>query len=147
MEKKGAISIFLVLIILSSILLITGIISYLMIGEIKIARDTGFSSSAYQAADSGVEFALWARKTGIGISEIQDDFIAIIDCPCLNPEESGACDCAGDTCWMCLGSNTCWFPVNDCSYCLDLEEGGGKIVHIKSIGKCKDIRRAIEVSY
>ena len=104
--------------------MVTALLSYLMMGEIKMTGQTGSSTKAYQAADSGMEWALLARKEGKRIADLGLTL---------------------DT--MCGGNNPNWFHIDDCSYCLELGEEGGQINYFKSVGKCGKVRRAIEVTY
>lgn len=126
MEQKAAISIYLVLIVLMGVLMIATAIASFMLLQQKMSIETGLSSKAYQAADSGMEFALLVGKQGKTIEDLTSEF--------------------GQG-WMCSEENARWFSVNDCSYCLDLQEEGGKITNFKSIGRCGSVQRAIQVTY
>lgn len=134
MESKGSVAIYFVLVILSGVLLITGILSYLMVGEMKLARDVGFSSGAYQAADSGMEFILLAKKNSEKdtLDEFENFYSSL---PSFNATNHN---------WMCSGVDIYWWPVGNCYYCLDIN---GPITDIQSIGKCGEVRRAIRVTY
>lgn len=139
MGQKAAISIYLVLIVLIGVLMIAMAISSFMLLQQKMAIETGLSNKAYQAADSGMEWALRGAKEGKDISGLREEL--------LNEGHIGV---AEGTDWLCSGENPYWIKMDSCSYCLYLEENGDitpKIVKFKSIGKCGNVRRAIEVEY
>ena len=62
MKQKAAISIYLVIIILMGVLMIATAVSSFMLLQQKMSVETGLSAQAYQAADSGIEWALKEKK-------------------------------------------------------------------------------------
>jgi Tfp pilus assembly protein PilV len=98
--KKGAISILLAVLILTSVFIIVFGLSGIMLKQIRMSGQASDSVKAYQAADSGIEWALYQVKQGI----------------------------AG-------------------SYCLEITAGTQDDPEgIKSIGKVRQVRRAVEVA-
>jgi hypothetical protein len=140
MKTKGSVAIYFVLIIIVGVLLIVSVLSYLMIGEMKMSRDIGLSGSAYQAADSGMEFILAAKKTYTTRTAFAEYYYTI-DPANFDKGESGTPPKPN---WICSGSHTYWWAVGNCSYCLEFDE---VISTITSIGRCGEIRRAVQTTY
>ena len=119
--KKGTISILLTILILSVILLIALGLSDIMLKQIKMSGQASDSIKAYQAADSGIEYALHQVKQGNPIpnDKLCDNCTLGSDCP----------------------------EIDGSSYCLEITNGDQTNPKaIKSIGKAGKVRRAIEVA-
>ena len=76
-KKQSGTTLILSIIILSLILVISLTASKIMVSETKMTSNTSDSIQAYQAADAGIEYALYRIKQG-------DDEISTIvaNCPC-----------------------------------------------------------------
>ena len=145
MKQKAAVSIYFVLIVLIGVLMIAMAISSFMLLQQKMSIETGLSSKAYQAADTGMERVLLAKKSigdqNFTLSYFRGDFVTGLATE-FNVQLSQN--------WMCSEDETVWFPVDssgECSFCLEAVGDGGIITKLKSIGKCKNVQRAIEVFY
>jgi Tfp pilus assembly protein PilX len=66
--KKGAISILLAVLILTSVFIIVFGLSGIMLKQIRMSGQASDSVKAYQAADSGIEWALYQVKQGIAMA-------------------------------------------------------------------------------
>lgn len=119
-KQKGAISLILVILILSVFLVISLAMAVLLLKQITMSIQAGDSVGAYQAADSGIEYALY-QKYEKG-AKSADDFFEVA--------------CASKN-WSAVG--------NDGAFCLEIIVEEGQIVGLKSIGKFRNVRRAIEV--
>lgn len=119
-KQKGAISLIVVVLLLSSFLIIALAIASLLFKQIIMSVQLSDSVGAYQAADSGIEYALYQKfRQGVKTS---DDFF---DVACV------------------LGN---WSPVGTTgAFCLEVAIEDEEIVGIKSIGKFNKVRRAIEI--
>ena len=113
------------------VLMIATAISSFMLLQQKMSIETGLSTKAYQAADTGAEWILFQinKKGNDTVAKIQGDF-----------------DNSGLT-FLCSQGG---ILIDGCSYCFiipDPEEVGGKISAINSIGKCGQVERAIEITF
>lgn len=118
-REKGAISIIMAILILSIILIIVLSMSGVVLKQIKASAQIDGSIKAYQAADSGIERALFFSQHG---NPIPDDFI---------------CDK-----WRSVGDSS-----GGAQYCIEIVEGTAQDPErIKSTGRVNKIRRAVEVS-
>jgi hypothetical protein len=120
-KQVGSISLFLTILILAGVLIIAFGISSIILKQIKMSGQAGQSVKAYQAADSGIEWALYQISQG---NSIADDHLCSnctlgIDCP----------------------------EVNGGSYCLKIIQGTTENPEIiKAIGRVGQARRAAEVT-
>lgn len=129
-NQKG-IALMMTLLILSSVLIVSLGIAAILERSLMISMISGPSSVAYLAAESGAEKALWkGRKTDI-IEKILYNtcFTNCIDF------DNGTCN---DTNYISLGT--------DSSYCATYAYADPDNTFIV-IGKYKNIRRSIEVTY
>jgi len=114
--QKGA-SLLLTLLVLTAILTIAFGVTALMMGELKISRETFESFKAYSAAEAGVEKALYEERHGSGAVSVGN--------PPKCSSESGA---------ECISTNNCFSISIDGN-------------NITSYGCYKGTRRAIEASW
>lgn len=118
-QKKG-ISILLVVLVMSVVLSISFGISSLLIQQIKMMRELGFSVNAFYAADSGIERTLDNLYIPSDLDERSVIAGAAFEVVVCNP---------GEVC----GNVTC--PAENENFC------------IKSAGNYLGTRRAIEIQY
>jgi hypothetical protein len=147
MKQKAAVSIYFVLIVLIGVLMIAMAISSFMLLQQKMSIETGLSSKAYQAADTGMERVLLAKKS---IESEDQQFTLSYFLGGFATTLAAEFNIQLSQNWMCSGNETVWFPVDssgECSFCLEAAEGEGVITNLKSIGRCKNVQRAIEVAY
>ena len=116
--QKGA-ALLLTLLILTVILTIAFGVTTLMIGELKISRETFESLKAYSAAEAGIERALYEERYGSGASNVG------------NPPE-----CSSESGAECIDASN--------SNCYSISVDGSNIT---SYGCYKGTRRAIGVSW
>jgi len=112
----------LTLLILTTVLVIAFSVTTIMIGELKISRETYSSLRAYSAAETGIERALYDERRGEGASDIGNP-------PDCSPGTPGV---------VCIDTDNC--------YSVDFESSPSSVVII-SYGCYRGARRAIEVSY
>ncbi|MEK7627694.1 MAG: hypothetical protein AAB397_03880 [Patescibacteria group bacterium] len=120
-REKGAVGLLLSFIILSIIFIISVGMATVRLVEIQLAYDVFESVVAYQAADSGIEYALNELQIDLTGSAIG----AIVGVFCDNYDK---------------------VAVGDGFYCLDLTYAGLDVASVKSIGMFKDTRRAVEIN-
>lgn len=116
-KQRGAVSLLLTILILAGILIIALAVSKIMLSEIRISGLAADSIKAYQAADSGLEWALYQIKIG--------------QIPNLN----------GRLCpdsWTMVGEET--------DYCLEIVKVNqkGEPATIRTTGRAGKIRRIVE---
>lgn len=150
MKQKAAASIYLVIVILICVLMIALSVSSFMLIQRKMASETDFSTRAYQAADTGMERALLAKK------EIEEEMPGTFGSASLGSklwDEFGS-ELGGGSLpdyWTCSGDETVWFLVgglgSSCSFCLDLNQTPEGAIYIISTGKCGQVMRSIQVTY
>ena len=117
-RDQGAIGLLISVIILSVIFIISVGMAIVRMVEIKLAYNVLESVTAYQAADSGIEYALNELR-----SDLTGKDIAVL------------CDTGVDV------------LVGGGFYCLVLTRAEGfNVTSVKSIGKFKDTRRAVEIN-
>ena len=139
-KQKGVVSIFLVVVILAVILVIALGFSNISSQQISISKQLEVSAKAYQAADSGLEYALSkyrAYKEKVPPPAAGD----IYEFP------NNICDINGN-CSLGAGCPS----VGEGQYCLRLEDNSGGAVTswdavslVKSFGKAGNTRRAVGV--
>jgi hypothetical protein len=131
MKQKAAVSIYLVIIILTGVLMIATAVSSFMLLQQKMSVETGLSNQAYQAADTGAEWALYQIN--------KFDYTTLSSIKSNNSGLTFQCS---------VGS----IAVGSCSYCLiftplDPLDENGPISTVKSVGKCGNVARAIELTF
>lgn len=118
-REKGAVGLLLSFVILSIVFIISVGMAVVRMVEIRLAYNVFESVAAYQAADSGIEFALNELRfdsTGETISGVF----------CDNEDEEA--------------------DVGDGHYCLRLTREGADVKSVKSIGWVNNTKRAIEIN-
>lgn len=115
-KEKGAIALLLAIIIISVVFTISVGMAIVRMVQIKFALNVSDSTISYQAADSGIEYALSKIQSDSTGSNIDGGSI------CPNEAEIG------------LGK-----------YCLELDYAGDDVVSIRSIGKYRNTKRAVEI--
>jgi len=121
-RDKGAVGLLISLIILSVIFIISVGMAIVRIVETQLAYNVLESVTAYQAADSGIEYALNELR-----SNLTGEYI------------EGLCDDGIDD-----GIDV---SVGDGFYCLVLTRAEGlNVTSVKSIGNFKGTRRAVEIN-
>lgn len=132
-KQKGAVTIILSILILSVFLTISLALSGLVAQQIKLSSQTGESAGAYEAADSGMEFALYNFNRN-GATTTAAFFSVVSE---ISSQDN-----------YCSGNNTYWFSVGaDAYFCLDLiAPVDDQITGIKTIGRYKKVQRAIELA-
>ena len=141
-NQKGVVSIFLVVVILAVILVIALGFANISSQQISISKQLEVSAKAYQAADSGLEYALKQYK----------DYVDNLPVPPALPLPSAyfptnICNSSGN-CPLGVGCPS----VGEGQYCLRLEDNSGGAVTswdavslVKSFGKAGNTRRAVGV--
>lgn len=114
--RQGAISILLTILILSVVLVIAFGISSVLLRQIKMSGQTSDSVWAYQAADSGIEYALYQANNLSTIGNLCSGCTLGTDCP----------------------------RVGDAFYCL-ATDNPNFATWIKSFGQFKQTQRSVEV--
>ena len=117
-NQKGAVSLLLVILILSGILIIALSVSKIVLREIQMTAQISESVRAYQAADTGIEWALYQ------IIKVKQPI----------PAER-------------LCNNNGWTSLdNQTAYCLEITNGTPQVPKaVKAIGRVNKVRRAIEI--
>jgi len=140
LNSKGAASIFLVMAVLAAVLAIALGSSSVVSTEIRSNLDSGESTAAYYAAESGMEKAMYDKSQNIVPN---GNRCAATDCP----GGSTGVVCAGPGSWTCTSSALtpalpyCIIvtPTNECD--------PNNITSIKSVGEYKSTRRSIEIAF
>lgn len=138
LKEKGAVALVLTILIASILLAISLTVANLVIQQSVTTRLIQESIIAYQAADSGIEYALYSAKKvykgGGGV--LLSDFYA----------ETGL-----NTSRLCDKPNVHWFSVGYSDYifyCLDViaAETSNELISVKAIGEYAGrTRRSVEV--
>lgn len=121
-RDKGAVALLLSFIILSVIFIISVGMAIVRMVEIRLAYNIFESTAAYQAADSGIEFAL---------NELRSD---------PTGKTIAGIFCDGDN------SDKGKVAVGNGYYCLGLTREGTDVKTVKSIGEFNDTKRAVEIN-
>jgi hypothetical protein len=136
-KEKGGIALILSILILSTLTVIGLTIASMVLQQLEMARLTRESVGAYQAADSGIEYASYVASKLANIGSGQAGLVEFYAATGLDADS------------LCPGSATHWFEINSSigsSFCLDVSASGNIITGIKAIGEFKGrTRRAIEI--
>lgn len=138
-KEKGAIALILSVLILSSLTVIGLAIASMTLQQLEMSRLNRESVGAYQAADSGIEYASYvaAKLANIGGGKV--GLAEFYTATSLTANS------------LCKGSSPYWFEINasiGSSYCLDVFSSDGIVTGIKAIGEYQGrTRRAIEIGY
>ncbi|OGZ34100.1 MAG: hypothetical protein A3I88_03215 [Candidatus Portnoybacteria bacterium RIFCSPLOWO2_12_FULL_39_9] len=117
-KQNGAVSLLLTILVLAGILVIALGISKIILQEIRMTGQVGESTKAYQAADTGIEWALYQ------VIKVKQPI-----------PDSKLCANNG---WTNLDSQT--------AYCLEITQGTPQTPEkIKAIGRVNRVRRAVEI--
>ena len=119
-NQKAQIALLVTLVILGAILSIGAGLTLVTIKEMKMAKNIEESAMALQAADSGMEFALYKTDDN-GLDEPLDE--------------------AGET-WLCDNNNWVHLADSDSYYCIKYTGDPANPATITSIGRNENIRRA-----
>jgi len=144
-DKKG-VSLLYVIFVVSILLAISFGISGILISQIKMLGEIGYSVVAFYAADSGIEKVLIDRQC-----PCQDPCPLLCpplcreeDCPCQYPYEGSLPNGSTYQAFVTEGGATEDCPGGE--YC-DPEETPCFYYCIKSIGTYENTKRAIEINY
>ena len=118
-NQKGAVSLLLVILILSGILIIALSVSKIVLREIQMTAQISESVRAYQAADTGAEWTLYQ--------------IIKVKQPSILAER--------------LCSNNDWtYLDSQVAYCLEITKGTSEAPKaVKAVGRVNKVRRAVEI--
>jgi len=123
-SEKG-VSLYLSLMIMTVLLTMALGLSAILFGQIRIVREMGNSVVAFYAADTGIEWTLYQSEECRRLSPDCNLSICKLDCTCLLDQT---------------------FPeknIGQASYIATVSNNGATL---KSIGRYKETKRAIEVS-
>lgn len=140
--QHGAVTIIFSLLILIMLFVIASTFSNITIQKTQIISETETSLKAYQAADTGLEYALYRFNTPAinpnGKNITQTDFmVLVLGAGRTYPENA----CSGDTPVNVIWTNV---QVGVSSYCIE-PVGSLPIYAIQVIGKAGKTRRAVGV--
>lgn len=136
-NSRGAVSLIMAMIVLSIILTIALGSSFIISSGLSASLGHGDSTVAFYAAETGVEQALFDRKTQeLTASRCPNSVVGV---PCTAAQISGGCCPQG------------WNTSGNATYCLVVSEGTAcdytTISNIQSIGEYKNTRRSINVTF
>lgn len=128
-KENGSVILLIVIAIMGGMLIISFGVSVLLVRQIKMAITSADSVVAYQAADSGIERAYYALS--------KDATTTVLFLQSVGLTNVQVCGKDG---------STVWFAVGSASFCLDVfSNSQGYVNGVKSVGKYKQTRRAIQV--
>jgi hypothetical protein len=136
-KEKGGIALILSILILSSLAVIGLTIANMVTQQLKLSRMTRESVGAYQAADSGIEYASYV---GSKLANIGSGNVSLAQFYTATGLDANS---------VCTGSSPYWFIIDasiSSSFCLDVFSSGSYLTGVKSLGDYKGTRRAIEIS-
>jgi len=128
-NNQQGVSLFLVILVTSVVLAISFGINAILVKQIKMVREIGYSVTAFYAADSGIERQLYDLYKS---SSHQPSYS--INCGLAHFETKVSC-----------GKNV---PAEDCPTGFDIDPNCSALNYcIKSIGNYEEVKRAIEIKY
>lgn len=127
-RQQGSVAVLIAILVLSGMLVISFAVSTLITKQIKLSITSADSTIAYQAADSGIERSYYALNEDATTTSL---FLSSVE---INANQ------------VCSGSTPYWFSIGSASFCLDtFQDISGHLTGLKSIGKYKNTRRAIQI--
>lgn len=139
---KRGVSLYFTVIIMSVLLALSLGLSIILFSQTKVTREIGYSTIAFYAADTGIEYFLDTFR-----EDCEKNYDNQPDC------ENNGCFWDGDSCEYnpCPSSSPCFLILNgEEKYYFNVttsSEGCSQPYCVKSYGVYKDIKRAIQITF